>query len=234
MQTIGFTVFHIIVTMVVLLAVSLLMGKQQIGELSPLNFIIAITAGTVAGAGIVDPRIDLVTVVISITLIGLLQSVITWLAIKNRSLRNKVNFTPTVLVENGMIIKANLRKVRLPLETLLALLRDKDAFDVNEIELAILEPHGKLSVLKKAEYQPLKPWHANIPVAPNKILTPVVIEGKLQENALRQLGFSARQISELHDEYKDMLDNVFVAFMDQSRQLYITSEDIQEKGLFHQ
>lgn len=233
MQTIGVTLFHIIAIMVVLLAVSLLMGKRQIGELSPLDFIVAITVGTVAGAGIVDPRIDLATVVISITLMGLLQFVITWLSIKNRDFRNKVNFTPTVLVENGMIIKANLRKIRLPVETLLALLREKDAFDINEIELAILEPHGKVSVLKKAEYQPLKPWHANIPVTANKILTLVVMEGKLQENALRQIGFSARQISELRDDYKDILDSVFVAFMDQNRQLYIINEDIQEKGLFH-
>lgn len=232
MQTVGITVFHIIVTMIALLAMSLLMGKRHIGELTPLDFIVSITIGTVAGAGIVDPSIDLATVVISIVGIGFAQFIISWVTMKNRKFQHSIMFEPTVIIENGIIIKANLQKVRLPLESVFGLLRDKGIFDINEVELAILEPHGKLSILKKAEYQPLNAAQLNFTVTPNKILTPVIIEGELQTKNLEQMGFSALQIEELGKQYKDTLANVFVAFMDQNRKLYVINQDAQETGIF--
>lgn len=232
MQTVGITVFHIIVTMIVLLMMSLLMGKRHLGELTPLDFIVSITIGTVAGAGIVDPSIDLATVVISIIIIGLSQFVISWVTMKNRKIQHKIMFEPTVLIENGIIIKANLQKVRLTLESMLSLLRDKGVFDITEVELAILEPHGKLSILKKAEFKPLNAAQMNINVAPNKILTPIIIEGELQTKNLEQMGFSAPQIEELAKQYQDTLANVFIAFMDQNRKLYVINQDAQEIGIF--
>ena len=232
MQTLGITVFHIIVTMIVLLAMSLLMGKRHVGELTLLDLIVSITIGTVAGAGIVDPSIDLVTVVISIVILGFAQYIISWVTIKDRKLQRKIMHEPTVLIENGVIIKANLQKVRLPLESVLGLLREKEIFDITEVELAILEPHGKLSVLKKAKFKPLNASQVNLAVPSNKILTPVIIEGELQTKNLEQMGFSASQIEEFGKQYQEILANVFVAFMDQDRKLYDFNQDAKEKGIF--
>lgn len=232
MQTVGVTLFHIVVTMGVLLVISLLIGKRHIGELSPLDFIVAITIGTVAGAGVVDPRIDLATVVISIVSIGIIQFFLSWLTIKSRKFQHKITFEPTVLIENGIIIKNNLEKIRLPLARLLGLLREKEIFDINELELAILETNGKLSILKKPEFQPLKPGQVNVTPAANKILTPIIIEGLIQADNLQRLGFSNSQINELRKQYHDEIDNVFVAFMDQYHQIYIIHGDAQEKGVF--
>lgn len=232
METLGVTVFHLVATMTVLLGIWLLMGKRQIGELSPLDFIIGITVGTIAGAGVIDPRIDFAGVIVSIALLGLMQIGVSWLSLKNRKLQYKVNFEPIVMIENGLIIKENLRKARLPLEILLQLLREKDVFDINEVELAILEPQGRLSVLKKPEYQPLKPRQVNVTVDPNQILTPVIFEGELQTKTLKKMGFSDNQIDEFHSLHGDKLNHIFVAFMDKNRKLYVIHDDARESGLF--
>lgn len=236
MQTVGITLFHITVTMAVLFVLSLLMGKRKIGEFNQFDFIVTITMGIVAGFGIVYPHMDLATVVISMILIGLIQYLVRILTIKirkNCKLQSKNMCEPVVLIENGKIIKAGLTKAQLSLETVFGLMREKGIFDINEVELAILESHGKLSVLKKAEYRPLTAMQINLAVPPNKILTPVIIEGKLQFKNLEYLGFSVKQVKKMQNQYKDSLENILVAFMDQNHRVYIINKDVQETGVFH-
>jgi uncharacterized membrane protein YcaP (DUF421 family) len=232
MEQLGVIAFKVLAIMAVLLAVWLAMGKRQLGDFTPFDFAVSITAGTVAGAGIADPRIGLGETIISLILLGILQIALSWLSLKYRALHNRLQHEPSVLVENGQIIKTNLRQVRLTVEMLLQLLREKDVFDITEVELAVLEPHGKLSVLKKAEFLPLSASRMNVTVAPNKILIPVILEGQLQDKVLKKMGFSSEQIIELKQQYHADLHEVFVAFMDKDQQLTIIKEEVQESGKF--
>lgn len=232
METLGGTAFHTVGAMAAMLFVWLLMGKRQIGELSPFDFAVSITAGTVAGAGIADPRIELSRTIIALIMLGILQMAVSWLGLKLRVVQKSVNPNPTVLVENGQIIKNNLAKVRIPVEMLLQLLREKEVFDVSEVEVAILEPQGKLSVLKKAEYLPVTPKQLNLTVSPNRIFIPVILEGELQEKLLAKLGFSNLEIERFRNQYKDRIDDVFVAFMDKQHNLHVVGETEDETGMF--
>jgi uncharacterized membrane protein YcaP (DUF421 family) len=231
-ENLGVIGFDVLAIMAVMLVVSLAMGQRQLGELSPLDFAVSITAGTVAGAGIADPRIELGHTIVALVLLGVLQVGMSWLTLKFRFMHRKLSPQPTVVVENGRIIKANLRKVRMPAEMLLQLLREKGVFDITEVELAILEPQGKLSVLKQAEYAPLTPRRLNVDVPPNKILVPVILEGQLQEAILEKMGFSKRQIETFRQQHDDKLHDVFIAFMDKDQQLHIIKEDVRESGIF--
>ena len=100
------------------------------------------------------------------------------------------------------------------------------------MELAVLEPHGKLSVLKKAEFLPFTASRMNVTVAPNRIFIPVILEGELQEKVLEEMGFSKEQMLELKQQYRSDLHEVFVAFMDKNQQLYIIKEEVRESGTF--
>ncbi|WP_425059791.1 hypothetical protein SCACP_04000 [Sporomusa carbonis] len=232
METLGITLFRVVTGMGVLLIVMLAIGRRQLGEFSPFDFIISITIGAIAGALIVDHRIDLISALLAIVALGVMQILFSWLTIKIRPFNYKLNFKPLLMVENGQIIKKNLRKVRMPVETLLQLLREKDVFDITTVELAILEPHGKLSVLKKAEHLPITPGQVDFSVSPNTILVPVILEGKLQENALTDMGFSARQIEEFRRQHQKSIHNVFVAFMDQNKKLHVVNDAAREQGAF--
>jgi Predicted membrane protein len=224
--------FSVVATMTVLVGVLLLAGKRQMADLTPVDFALSITAGTVAGAGIADPRLGLGHTLAALMLLGVTQIIFSWATLRYRGVYTRLNFAPTVVVEDGQIIKANLRRTRLTAEMLLQLLRDKDVFDITEVELAILEPSGKLSVLKKAEYLPVTASRLGQEAAPNRVLVPVVLEGKLQEETLAKLGFSAGQIAAFHNQYGEQLKDVFVALMDRTGQVHVIREDVAENGSF--
>jgi uncharacterized membrane protein YcaP (DUF421 family) len=232
MEQLGVIVFKVLAIMTVLLVVWLAMGKRQLGDFTPFDFAVSITAGTVAGAGIADPRTGLGETTVSLILLGILQIALSWLSLKYRAIHHRLQHEPTVLVENGQIIKSHLRQVCLTAEMLLQLLREKDVFDITEVELAVLEPHGRLSVLKKAEFLPLTASRMNVTVAPNRILIPVILEGQLQEKVLQKMGYSGEQIMDLKQQYQVDLHEVFVAFMDKNQQLYIIKEEVRESGTF--
>lgn len=232
MDTLGITLFRVVAGMSVLLIVLFITGRRQISEFSSFDFLISITIGAVAGALIVDTRIELVSAMIAVLALGGMQLLFGWLSIKVRPFNRKLNFTPLLLVSNGQIIKENLRKVRMPVETLLQLLREKEVFDITIVEIAVLEPYGKLSVLKKAEHLPLTPSQVNFSVNPNNILVPVILEGELQEAALSEMGLTKAQIEEFRQQYQDGIQNVFIAFMDQNKKLHIVNEDARGSNLF--
>lgn len=232
MENLGGTVFHAIAGMLALLFIWLVMGNRQIGEFTSFDFLVSITAGAILGAGIADPRIELSRTLVVLIILALVQVVISWLTLKFRKVQRKLSYQPVVLVENGQIIKANLRKAKMTVEMLLGLLRDRGCFDITEVELAILEPHGQVSVLKKAEFQPVTPRHLNLSVPPNRVMVPVILEGDLQESVLARLGLSLQDIDNFRRQHKDKIDGVFVAFMDQDHRLYIMPADVREKNVF--
>ena len=232
METLGITLFRVVAGMGVLFILMLATGRRQLGEFSSFDFITSLTIGAVAGSLIVDHQTELVSSLIALVALGGLQLLFGWLSIKIRPVNYKLNFKPLLLVENGQIIKKNLRRVHMPVEILLQLLRERDVFDITTVELAVLEPHGRVSVLKKAEHMPLTPSQVNFSVSPNSILVPVILEGKLQEVALAKMGLSAQQIEEFRRLHQDTIHNVFIAFMDQNKQLHVIHDDVREQSAF--
>lgn len=232
METLGITLFRVVAGMGVLLIIMLAIGRRQLGELSSFDFLTSITIGAVAGALIVDHRIELASSLIALLALGGMQLFFGWLSIKIRPVNHKLNFKPLVMVQNGQIIKESLRKVHMPVETLLQLLRERDVFDITIVELAVLEPHGRLSVLKKAEHLPLTPCQVNFSVTPNSVLVPVILEGKLQEHVLADMGFSPQQVEEFRRQHVSSIHNVFIAFMDQDKRLHVIHDDARECNVF--
>jgi len=218
--------------MAVLLLVWLAIARKPIGGLNPFDFAISISIGSVMGAVIVDPNIALSSVVVAIIFLSLIQMLFSWLSLKWRLLNVAINSQPVVVVDNGQIIKANLRKVRIPVETLLQMLREKGVFDISQVELALWEPHCQLSVLRKPEAMPLTAAQLNLEVPPNRIMFPVIIEGELQAAVLQKMGFTPEQIREFREKHADKLADIFVAFMDRDRNMHIIKEDAQESDIF--
>ncbi|MDT8902714.1 DUF421 domain-containing protein [Anaeroselena agilis] len=232
MGELGSIAFTVLATMAVLVAVWLVAGKRQMADLTPVDFALSITAGTVAGASIADPRISLGHALVALVLLGAIQVAVSMISLKFRGVYTRLNYAPTVVVEDGQIIKANLKGARLTAEMLLQLLREKEVFDITEVELAVFEPTGKLSVLKKAEYLPLTASQLGYKVASNRVLVPVVVEGELQAKTLAKMGFSAEQIEDFRDRHGERLEEVFIALMDREGKIHVIREDVAENGSF--
>lgn len=232
MDSVGAILFRVIATMTILLLIWWISGQRRLSELRPFGFVTLVVGATIGGTVIADPNIELGAALIALAVLGIIQVCVDWLLIKNRSIYATVNHKPTIVIQDGQIIKESLSKLRISVETLLQLLRQNSVFNINEVDIAIVEPLGGLSILKKPEYQPLTPNQLKMAVDANKILIPVILEGQLQEQALLGLGFSVDQIAAFRQQFETELHKVFVAFMDQEHNLHVVHHDACCDDLF--
>jgi uncharacterized membrane protein YcaP (DUF421 family) len=134
---------RIITIIPLLFFMTLIMGKRQVGELPVFDFIIAVTIGAVAGADIADPAIKHGPTALAIILLALLQVSVSFGIIKNRVFAHLLTLEPTIVIQNGQLLKSHLKRIRYSIDTVVELLREEGVFNLNEVEFAIIEPDGK-------------------------------------------------------------------------------------------
>lgn len=230
MEAIGATVFRLVAVIATLMCVWLCLGPREARQLGPADIVIFITTGTIAGAAVIDERIGLAPALVSVILLGTLQVAVSWASVKFRMFNRRIHFHPVVVVRDGNIVKAGLRKLRLPVETLMELLRERGVFDITTLEIAVMEPHGKVSVLPKPSARPLTAADLGLKPPPNRVLVPVVIEGELQETALRRHGFSTEDIRRFQERHGPALTHVFVALMDREHAVHLVDGESSGDG----
>lgn len=209
----------------VFLAVALIMGKRHVGELSIFDLIIAVTLGSVAGADLADPAVPHGPTLFSIVGIGLIHLILSQAFIRTRVLGRVITHSPAVLVQNGIVIKSNLFRNRYTVDNLLSHLREKDVFDLSEVEFALLEPSGNLSVLKKSQSLPVTPKDLGVSTHYRGLATPVVIEGQIQHKELESLHLTEGWLRRELDSNGNLQPNqVFLAMVNTSGELYMSPD----------
>lgn len=202
--------WHVPLVMGVLLTAGLIMGQRHVGELSVFDLLTGIAIGAVAGAGIVDTQIPFLPMLVSIFGLAILHFAITWLMKKSAWFGRMVTFEPLVVVRDGKPLREAMRKVRLTLGDLFPLLREKDVFDLREVSYAILEPDGKLTVVKK-------------PVETSAVGLPRVVcaDGQVERGVLQSAGWDEGRLRrELSKQGISDLKDTFVATLDDAGNLY--------------
>jgi len=170
-----------------LLIFTRILGKQQVGQLTAFEYILGITVGSIAASLSIDLSIKPFPIWISIGIWVLLAYVLQIISIKNRLVAKIIDDQPTIVIQNGKILEENLKKTRYRYDELMSQLRDKDIFDITQVEFALIEANGKITVLKKAEYQPVTPKDMGITVSPLKLMIEIIQDGKwLEQNIIEQ------------------------------------------------
>jgi uncharacterized membrane protein YcaP (DUF421 family) len=136
-----------------LLIVTRILGKQTVSNMTFNDFASAITLGGIAANLAFNEKIISGYLVLSLLFFGVISYAISVVSLKNRKWRKWISGSPTVLMEGGKILEDNMRKIRYNLDSLNQSLREKNIFDVEEVEYAVLEDNGKVSVKKKDEYE---------------------------------------------------------------------------------
>jgi uncharacterized membrane protein YcaP (DUF421 family) len=132
-----------------------LMGKREVGKLSPLDFVVAVIIGSVAAAPMVDLDLPLLPALIPLVVLAGLEILAAVLALNNKKVRRFLEDTPTIIIRDGQVLKKNMADVRMNMDDLKQVLRISGVVDINQVEEGTLETGGGFSVLKKKEYQPL-------------------------------------------------------------------------------
>lgn len=205
-----------------LLIFAKILGKQQISQLTFFDYVLGITIGSIAATLTTDLSSRAWPHFVGLFVWALLGYLMQYATEKWRYVAKYIEGEPVIVIMNGKIMENVLRKMKYTAADIMALLRNKDVFDLSQVDFAIIEPNGQLSVLKKPDYEPLTPKDMNIVKAPSGISTELIYDGVLISENLKQLNKTERWVIDqlkMH-EVKD-ISEVFLATLTPSGSLYI-------------
>lgn len=166
-----------------------LMGKRQLGELQPSELVITILVSNIATLPVEDPSIPMLLGIVPILTLVSLDVIISYLSLHSSTLRKFMSGKAKIVISNGVIDQSALKALRFSPDDLMESLRAEQVFDVNEVQFAVVETTGRLSVCLKKQFSPLT---AGDLVPEEQETDPplmVINSGKASPEALRRLGF---------------------------------------------
>ncbi|MFP4661710.1 MAG: DUF421 domain-containing protein [Halanaerobiales bacterium] len=203
---------------VLLFIVTKLIGKTQIKQITPFDFISALVMGELLGNAIYDKKISLIYVFYTLILWGFLMILIEIISQKFIKTRGLLEGNPAILIRNGIIDYMMLKKNKLNINTLQELLRQKDIFTIREVEYAILESSGTLSVLKKSWALETSRDDFNLPVKPVNLSVTLIIDGQIMwgnlESAELNINWLKKEIEK--EGYQGFEDVFYAEWLEQS------------------
>ncbi len=219
---------RVVVLYLVVMVALRLMGKREIGQLSVFDFVISVMVAELSTLPMEDTSVPLYRSLISILLLVVLQLGVAIAQLKSHRFRHWVDGEPSVLVEHGQVKDREMKKVRYTMHDLLTQLREKGVLNVADVEFAILETSGQLSVFPKAAKRPVTPSDISQSVPMEAMPLPIIIDGTPVHKTLNIIGktemWLQNEIS--HRGYKS-IQNVFFATIDNQGKIYIDERDAE-------
>ena len=166
-----------------LLVLTRFLGKTQVGQLTFYEYISGITIGSIAGNIVAAEQDKFIANFYDLILFILLTYLLS-LATMNRSLRHLIEGVPTVIIENGVLLKQNMKKMRYDLDELFAQLRQEGILDISEVQFAIFETTGDLSVIPYPAAQPVTKKDMSLPLDAVTLPVELIMDGEIIQDNL--------------------------------------------------
>ena len=199
-----------------LLMVIRLMGKRQIGQMEPSEFVVTMLAANLAAIPMEEVGIPLYAgVVPMLTVLGV-ELVLSGLSMGSIRFRRLLCGKPVILIENGKVIQANLRRTRVTIDELMGHLREKDVLDLTTVQYAILETNGNLSVFPYPANMPAIAKDAGIVAKPQYLPYTLVEDGVLLMDNLQKSGKDQAWVRQVLGEHRASLAGTWLLMVDQS------------------
>lgn len=211
-----------LISLVTLFLVTKLLGKKQVSQLSMFDYVIGISIGNFAAEMTADLNIPYVNGILSVIIFGLVAYLVSYLTMKSIKLRRFFMGTPTVVIQNGKILRRGLKKVKFDINDLLEECRVKGYFDISQIEYALMEANGELSILPKGENLPVTIKDMNLKSEKQGLCANVVIDSKIMLNNLKIINKDEEWLKR-HLKIKGYndLDRILLATIDNNNNLTI-------------
>lgn len=204
-----------------------LMGKRQLGELQASEFIIAIMLSEIATTPITNPEYPISHAILSISALVSLEILISALLIRSNKLKNLFYGEPVLLIRRGTIDVAAMKKNRIELDELLCELRQKGYSDLAQINYAILEENGKLSVFPKSAQSPPNAADLNLKIPDNGIAHLLILDGTIIEHNLTEARWTHKRLRNELKNRKVTAAEVFLMTSDDSGNVtFIKKQDV--------
>ncbi len=217
----GFVAIKSTVSVVTLFILARIMGKKQISQLTYFDYIVGISIGSIA-AELSVQNVLLSEGIVSMIIWASFPLIFSYVAAKSMRVRRLLDGTPTILIQNGKIIEKNLHKAKFTINDLLEELRIQGAFNIDDVEFALLETSGKMSVLKKSKKQTVTISDLNLKENYQGLCANLIIDGKLMQQNIALLNKSEEWLTnELKKRNISSVADVLLACIDSNGDFHI-------------
>ena len=193
-----------------------LMGKRQIGEMEPSEFVVTMLVANLATIPMQDEGITLFSGLVPILTVLGMELVLSGLTMRSVFLRKIFCGKPVILIDNGTIIQENLRRTRISLDELAGHLREKDVLDIKTVQFAILETNGNLSVFPFPKERPASAGEAGIETKPQFLPITIVEDGFISKDNLKKAGKDQKWLETVLSQHQAEAGDTLLLTVDKS------------------
>lgn len=187
-----------------------IMGKKEVGELSIVDFIVTILIAEIAAICIENYKKSILVSLIPIISLVFIQIFLSYVTLKNSKLRNLIDGKPSVIIKKGKVLFSEMSKIRYSLDDLISQLREKGIKSIEDVDYAILENSGSLSVFQKEKEYPM----------------PIIVDGVIDYDVLKEINKDTVWIHKLLIKENLKLEDIFYAFYTKDKTFIIKKSDL--------
>ncbi|MUK90557.1 DUF421 domain-containing protein [Ornithinibacillus sp. L9] len=207
---------------VALFTLTKILGKTSINQITPFDFISALILGELVGNALFDKNAGILDIGFVILLWGGLLLTLEIITQKLKGTRSFLEGKPAIVVHNGKLIRDVMKKNRLDVNQLQHLLREKSVFTIEEVQFAILESNGTVSVLRKSDYQTPSRKDLNLPPHEVKLSYTIINDGEIIYDNLEELGVTEEWLmDEMIQQGYTRIEDIFYAEYTKGQKLLI-------------
>ncbi|OCL26641.1 hypothetical protein U472_11720 [Orenia metallireducens] len=212
----------LLIGFITLFLLTKLLGRRQIRQLTAFDFIFSIVLGELLGNAIYDPEVNFLYILYTLSLWGLLMFGVQLIEQKFIKLRKFISGNPAMVIREGQIDYKKLKETRMNITQLRSLLRQEGIFSLKEVEYAILETDGELSILKKSDYEQTMRKDLNIPSQSVKLPIILISDGQVLWENLHKHNLNKEWLEqELLNNNIHRFDDVLYAEWSEGEELYV-------------
>lgn len=199
-----------------------LVGKRTIGQLSPFDLLVIVILGAAVAIPMEDEKLPFTHGLIPIVMVTLISWLISKVILRSRRIENVLQGKPCVLIENGEVVVKNIKQERISMTDLAIMLREKDVNNIQDVQEAVLEPNGLLSVILKPECQPLRPKDIGISTTQGVHPTVLVRNGEVVYDNLDRIRLGLPELMrELAEQGIRRIEEIGSAALDETGKLTV-------------
>ncbi len=211
-----------LLSLVTLFLVTKMLGKKQVSQLSLFDYVIGISIGNFAAEMSINLETNYINGTVAVIIFGIVAYIVSILTMKSIHLRRFFMGVPTILIEHGKLLINGMKKVKFDLNDLLEECRINGYFDISEIEYAIMETNGTVSILPKGDYKPITMKDMNLKVGKQGLCANVIIDSKIMKNNLDNIHKDEKWLrKELKIKGYKELDKILLATVDINEKLTV-------------
>lgn len=215
-----------IILYLILIAVVRLMGKRQIGQMEPTEFVVTMLVANLAAIPMQDGGIPLLSGLVPILTVLGVGMILSVLSLRLVPVRRWLCGKPVILIENGKILQHNLRRTSITMDELTGHLREKDVLSIDQVQFAILETDGNFSVFPYPKFKPASAKDAGIEASQQFLPITIIEDGHLFRENLELSGKDDSWLSCILQEHSALISSTWLLTVDKSDHInFVSKED---------